>query len=144
MDVPCLSSDGVETELIGDFWSCHGSWEILFVGINQDNGVLELFIVDHFVEFFLGIINSISIVRVDDENDTLGVGVVMPPELSDLILTTDIPHVEADILVLDSLDVESNGGGDLHGADRSGRTFGQPKGPPSENAYAANRSPIRR
>lgn len=31
----------------------------------------------------------------------------MPPERADLVLTTDIPNCELNILVLDSLDVEA-------------------------------------
>ena len=41
--------------------------------------VNELFIGDHFVEFFSGIVDSVAIVRVNDENDTLSVGVIMSP-----------------------------------------------------------------
>lgn len=32
----------------------------------------------------------------------------MPPERSNLVLTPDIPYVEFDVLVCDSLDVEPN------------------------------------
>ena len=31
----------------------------------------------------------------------------MPPQRTDLVLTTDIPHGELDVLVLNSLDVEA-------------------------------------
>lgn len=39
----------------------------------------------------------------------------MPPERTDLILTTNIPDIKLDILVGDSLDVETDGrdGGDV-------------------------------
>lgn len=35
---------------------------------------------------------------------------IVPPQWTDLILTTNIPDVEFDILVRDSLDVEADGG----------------------------------
>ena len=38
---------------------------------------------------------------------TLCVLVIVPPEWSDLVLTTHIPHSEADVLVLNSLHIES-------------------------------------
>ena len=38
---------------------------------------------------------------------TLCVLVIVPPEWPDLVLTAHIPHSEADVLVLDSLYVES-------------------------------------
>jgi hypothetical protein len=37
----------------------------------------------------------------------LGVLEVMAPERANLVLSTDIPHSEGDVLVLDSLDVEA-------------------------------------
>ena len=38
----------------------------------------------------------------------------MSPEGPDLVLTTHIPHGEADVLVLDSLHVEADGGDGGH------------------------------
>lgn len=38
----------------------------------------------------------------------------MSPKGSDLVLTTDIPDVELDVLVGHTLDVESNGGDGSH------------------------------
>lgn len=35
---------------------------------------------------------------------------VMPPKRTNLVLTTNIPHIELDILVRDGLDVEADGG----------------------------------
>ena len=51
--------------------------------------------------------NTVAIVAVDDEDDTLGVLEVMPPQRTDLVLTADIPHGELNVLVLDGLDVET-------------------------------------
>lgn len=34
----------------------------------------------------------------------------MSPEWPDLVLTTDIPNIELDVLIGDALDVEANGG----------------------------------
>lgn len=38
----------------------------------------------------------------------------MSPERSDLVLTTDIPNIEFDVLISDTLDVESDGGNGGH------------------------------
>ena len=84
----------MKPELISDFRSGHGPLNILLVGINENDGVLELFIVDHFVQFVSCVVHSFAVVGVHDEDDSLGVGIVVPPELSDLILTTDVPYVE--------------------------------------------------
>lgn len=52
-------------------------------------------------------IDTVSIVGINDEDQTLGVLVVVSPQGSDLVLSSDIPHCEADVLILDSLDVET-------------------------------------
>ena len=81
--------------------------QILLVGEDQQNGVSELILVEHALKLLTSLDNTVAIVAVDDEDDTLGVLEVMSPERTDLVLTTDIPHGELDVLVLDSLDVET-------------------------------------
>ena len=109
LDVPGLTPYLVEAEFVGDLWGGHGSLDVLLVGVNENDGVLEFFIVYHLVEFVTSVFDSISIVRVDDEDDALGVRVIMSPELSDLILTAYIPDVEGDVFVGYLLNIESNG-----------------------------------
>ena len=53
-------------------------------------------------------ISTIAIVGINHENQALSVLVVMSPQRPDLVLSSDIPHGEADILILDCLHVESN------------------------------------
>ena len=55
-------------------------------------------------------IDTIRVVGIDDKNETLGVLVVVTPERSNLVLTTDIPNGEGNVLVLDGFHVEANGG----------------------------------
>jgi hypothetical protein len=81
--------------------------QILLVGEDEQNGVPELILIEHALELLAGLNDTVTIVAVDDEDDTLGVLEVMSPEGTDLVLTTDIPHGELDVLVLDSLDVEA-------------------------------------
>lgn len=52
-------------------------------------------------------INTIAIIRVNNENQTLGILVIMSPERTNLVLSSDIPHGETNILVLNSLDIEA-------------------------------------
>ena len=81
--------------------------QILLVGEDQEKSVPQLILVQHPLEFLTRLNNTITIVAVDDEDDTLGVLEVMPPQRADLVLTADIPHGELDVLVLDGLDVET-------------------------------------
>jgi len=55
----------------------------------------------------LGLNNTIAIVAVDNKDDALGVLEVMSPQGSDLVLSTHIPDGELNILVLNSLNVET-------------------------------------
>lgn len=81
--------------------------QILLVGKDKEESIPELVLVQHALELLARLDNTVAIVAVDDEDDTLGVLEVMPPQRTDLVLTADIPHGELDVLVLDSLDVET-------------------------------------
>eukprot|EP01045_Picozoa_sp_COSAG04_P000023 COSAG04_NODE_1_length_58448_cov_23.476478_23_plen_118_part_00 len=44
------------------------------------------------MELVVRLADAVSVVRVDDEDQALGVGVVVPPEWTDLVLPADVPH----------------------------------------------------
>jgi hypothetical protein len=126
---PGTLSEAVEAELVGDLSSVHGVlrkvsvyfkmsklgvlWlaygQILLVGEHQEKSVPQLVLVEHSLELLTGLNNTVAIVAVNDEDDTLGVLEVMPPQRTNLVLTADIPHGELNVLVLDGLNVESCG-----------------------------------
>ena len=83
--------------------------KILLVGKDQEESISQLVLVEHALQFLTGLDDTVTIVAVDDEDDTLGVLEVMSPEGTDLVLTADIPDGELNVLVLDSLDVETCG-----------------------------------
>lgn len=113
----------METKFVGDFGSVHSIleivsralktglgtayWKILLVCEDKEKSIAELILVQHALQFFSGFDNTISIVGVDDEDDTLGVLVVVAPKWSDLVLTTNVPHGELNVLVLYGLNVEA-------------------------------------
>lgn len=109
LDVPCALSQAVQTKLIGDLGGVHCVWQILLVGEDKEKSISELILVQHALQLLAGLNNTIAIVGIDNEDDTLGVLEVMSPERSDLVLSSDIPHGELNVLVLDGLDVESDG-----------------------------------
>lgn len=116
LDVPWSLSDGMQAQLLGDLCSVHGIRQVLLVGKHKQQRVSQLVLVKHLLQFLTGLGDTISVVGVNHENDTLSVLEVVSPQRSDLILSTDIPDGERDVLVLDSLDVETdgwNGGDDL-------------------------------
>jgi hypothetical protein len=81
--------------------------QILLVGENQKNGISKLILVQHALQFLPGLNNTVTIIAVNDEDDTLGVLEVMSPQRSDLVLSTHIPYCELNVLVFDSLNVET-------------------------------------
>jgi hypothetical protein len=81
--------------------------KILLVGKDQEESISQLVLVEHALQLLAGLDDTVTIVAVDDEDDTLGVLEVMSPERTDLVLTADIPDGELNVLVLDSLDVKT-------------------------------------
>lgn len=79
----------------------------MLVGEDKQKGIPQLVLVQHALQLLTSLDDTVTIVGVDDEDDTLGVLEVMSPERSDLVLSTDVPHGERDVLVLDRLDVEA-------------------------------------
>lgn len=79
----------------------------MLVSKDKEKGIAEFVFVQHALQFFPGLDNTVAIVAVDNEDDTLGILEIMPPERTDLILTTNVPHGELDVPVFDSLDVET-------------------------------------
>jgi hypothetical protein len=81
--------------------------QILLVGEHQKESITELVLVQHALQLLTGLDDTIPIIAVNHEDDTLGVLEVVAPQRTNLILTTDIPHGELNVLVFDRLDVES-------------------------------------
>jgi len=110
LDVPGTLSQTVETKLVCDLSSIHGIRQILLVGENQQNGIPQLVLVQHALELLSGLDDTVAIIAVDDEDNSLGVLEIMSPQRSDFVLSTDVPHGKLDVLVLDRLDVEADSG----------------------------------
>jgi len=110
LHVPLASADVVKAELVGDLSDGHGLGQILFVGEHEEDGVTELVLSEHLVELVVCLGDTLTIVGIDHKDQTLSVLEVVPPEGTDLVLTSHIPHGEVDVLVLHSLDVETDGG----------------------------------
>jgi len=110
LNVPSTLSQAVEAQLVCDLGGVHGIWQILLVGEDQKDGISQLILVQHALQLLSGFNNTITIVAIDNEDDTLGVLEVMSPKRTDLVLSTNIPHCELNVLVLDRLDVETDSG----------------------------------
>lgn len=88
----------MEVKLVCDFSNRHSVGEILFVGQNEESSIAQLIFPQHLSKFFSGTavasINALPVVGVNHEDDGVGILVVVAPERSDLVLTSNIPRVE--------------------------------------------------
>ena len=66
---------------------------------------------DNFEELGFGDDLTLDVGAVDDENDSIGAGVVGGPDAADSFLAAEIPGAEFDIFMGDLLDVAADGGG---------------------------------
>jgi len=109
LDEPRPLSEPMQPKLIGNLCSVHSIGEILLVGKDKEEGIPELILVQHPLQLLASLRNTFPIVRVDDKDDALSVLEIVSPERADLVLPSDIPHSEGDVLVLDRLDIEADG-----------------------------------
>lgn len=79
----------------------------MLVGENKEESVAKFVFIQHALQLFPGFDDTVTVIAVNNENDTLSVLEVMSPEGTDLVLATDIPHGKLNVLVFDSLDVET-------------------------------------
>jgi len=110
LNVPSAPLDIAQAELLGQFGASHRIGQILLVGEDEKYRVFEFVLLEHFRQLVLGFGGSLPVVAVNDEDEALRVLEVMSPKRSDLVLTADVPDSEGDVLVLDRLDVEADGG----------------------------------
>jgi len=62
------------------------------------------------MQFLLCFIYPLPILTIDDEHQALSAGVVMSPKRTYFILSSYVPHIELDVLICDSLHVETDYG----------------------------------
>merc|ERR1712118_575181 len=82
--------------------------------LDEPLAVPHFLLVEHLGELLAGILDTVSVVAVDDKDEALRVLVIVAPERTNLVLATDVPDGEADVLVLNGLDVEADRGDRSH------------------------------
>ena len=97
----------MKSEFLCNFSHAHDTL-ILFISEDEENSVSEFFLSKHSMEFFLSKIHTIFITGVNDKDESLGVLVVVSPEKSDFVLSTNIPDGEFNLFVFESFYVEAN------------------------------------
>merc|ERR1719515_88698 len=114
LNEPLAVPHAVEPQLLRDLRGGHSVWQVLLVREDEKHGVAHFLLVEHLGELLAGILDTVSVVAVDDEDEALRVLVIVAPERTNLVLATDVPDGEADVLVLNGLDVEADRGDRSH------------------------------
>lgn len=102
LDKPFAVAHAWQSEFLGEIGDVHSVRKILLVGKHEHGGVSKLLLRQHLLQFVASFGNTIAIVAVHNVNKALGVLEVMSPQRADLVLTSDIPHSELDVLVVNS------------------------------------------
>jgi len=66
-------TERMKTKLIRNLGRVHGIGKILLVGEDKQKGIAKLIFVQHALKFVSGFRDTVTIVGIDDEDDTLGV-----------------------------------------------------------------------
>jgi len=112
--MPAVVLELGKAELFSDLVSIHSLGEVALVGKDEEYCVLHLTVADDTHELSAGLFDTLAITAVDNENEGLSACKVVAPERTNLVLTSDIPHVELDLLVRHRLDVETDSGDSGH------------------------------
>ncbi len=136
LNVPVAVSQRVKSELVSNLRRIHSIWQILyndrhlikkisskfkslwvdvflfaicylFVGKYKQDSVAKFVFLEHTMQFVTCLPHTFTIIAVNDEDETLCILEIVAPQRSNLVLTADVPHSEADVLVLDGFNVES-------------------------------------
>lgn len=114
LDIPLPVVETVQTEALSHFGGAHGIRKILLVSEHKKDRIAKLVLAKHAVKLITGGISTLTIIGINHKDEALSILIVVSPQGSDLVLPSDIPHSEADVLVLHSFHVEPNGGDSSH------------------------------
>lgn len=81
---------------------------ILLICKHQKQRLLHLTVIDNTEQLLSCLLNTLRVIRVDDEDQALRAAVIVAPQWPDLVLPADIPHVEFHVLVGYGFDVEAD------------------------------------
>jgi hypothetical protein len=97
--------------------------QILLVQEDQQDSILELVLLQHAHQLIAGLVETSPVIAVYYEDDTLCVLEVVAPQRSDLVLSTNVPNGEGNVLVFDGLDVKACRNRALVYLDRNGSSL---------------------
>lgn len=79
LNVPWTLATASQAQFFDDFTGAHGLGQVLLISEDQEDGVTKFVFIEHSVEFVASDFNTITVVAINYENDTLRVVVVVTP-----------------------------------------------------------------
>ena len=110
LNIPLSLTEVTQLEDFLEFGGGDGVGEILFVGVDEESGILEVVVAEGVFEFSSSFLDTGAVGAVDNVDDAVSVLVVVAPERTEASLTTDVETLELEVLVFDSVDVEADCG----------------------------------
>jgi len=101
------SSHLMQAQNFSNFRNLHLSL-ILLIGKNQQDCILQSLLLQHALQLLLSQLDPLAINTVDHIDEGMGVLEVVFPQLADLVLSSDVPHLELYVLVFNRLHVETD------------------------------------
>ena len=123
-DVPLAVAERLQTELLSNVSNSHGVGKILLVGQDENDGFAELVLTQQLLQLQSGLIDTLAIVGIDDIDDTLSVEVVVTPQGTNLVLSSNVP-VRSKIRKIGQLQAKTNGKLAFSDLEVSFRTTGE-------------------
>ncbi|KAI3481079.1 hypothetical protein L1887_56653 [Cichorium endivia] len=112
LDPPAVRRDIVELEMLLDLFGRKGTWDVLFVGKDQDSCAVQSLLLEQVVELELAVGEAGGVGGIDDPDDGIRLFKVVLPVRPQALLAANIPHVEVVVTVLEGLDREAECGRD--------------------------------
>ena len=97
----------METKSVSHSSGRLGIRKILLVGENEKDAITELVLLQHAMKLIAGSFKAMLVIGIYNENKALSILEVVSPKGADLVLSSHVPNCEADILVINSFNVES-------------------------------------
>ena len=78
----------MKAKLLSHFCCCHCLRQVLLVGKDQKHGISHFVLVEHLSKFFTRILNTITVIAVNDVDEPIGALIVVAPQRTDLVLAS--------------------------------------------------------
>jgi hypothetical protein len=88
--VPVAVAQLVQAQLLCDLRRVHHVRQVVLVREDEEDAVLHLPVVDDAQQLLSRLLDAVAVIAVDDEDEGLRARVVVSPERSDLVLSSDV------------------------------------------------------